>query len=133
MRIQRRYTKKPHGEINVTPLVDVMLVLLIIFMVTAPMISVNVPVDLPKTQGAASSEDKESIMISIDAKGQTFLKDAQMSFEQIIENLKQTDKIHEKRIFIRADKTLSYGNVMEIMGKLAGAGFSHVSLMGEGT
>ncbi len=129
MKISRRRFKS-HGEINITPLVDVMLVLLIIFMVTAPMISVNVPVDLPQTKGSTSKETKESIIISIDAQGKLFLKDQEMSMETILESLKGQEQAQE-RIYIRADKTLSYGAVMDIMGTLSEGGFSHVSLMGE--
>jgi biopolymer transport protein TolR len=119
---------KSHGEINITPLVDVMLVLLIIFMVTAPMISVNVPIDLPQTNGNTAQETKDSIILSIDSRGKLFLKDQEMLIDTVIDALK--GQINE-RIYIRADKTLSYGNVIDVMGDLSKAGFIQVSLVGE--
>lgn len=121
---------KPHAEINITPLVDVMLVLLIIFMVTAPMMTVGVPVDLPKTQGTASADTKDPIVISLDAQGKIFLQDNEISLVNLVTKLQEKHK-NDERIFIRGDKSLSYGIVMEIMGTLSNAGFSHVSLMGE--
>ncbi len=129
-RRQRRF--RPNSDINVTPLVDVMLVLLIIFMVTAPMLTVGVPVDLPKTQAAQMNDQVEPLVISIDAKGNVFLQETEMKVEEVAARLKAiTGNNADAKIYVRGDKKLAYGQVMEIMGAVAAAGFSRVSLIAE--
>ena len=123
-----RYTKM--AEINVTPFVDVMLVLLIVFMVTAPLLTVGVPVDLPKTRAAAINDTQEPLVVTIDAAGKVFLQETEMAVEKIIPRLREIMKANsELRIFIRGDEKLSYGAIMGVMGELSAAGFRKVSLL----
>lgn len=120
------------SSINVTPLVDVMLVLLIIFMVTAPMLTVGVQVDLPKTQAAQMNDQIEPLIISIDDKGQTFLQDTPMRLDSLINKLQLiTDHNKDAKIYVRGDQKLPYGKIMEVMGVVSAAGFSKVSLIAE--
>ena len=107
-----RYTKM--AEINVTPFVDVMLVLLIVFMVTAPLLTVGVPVDLPKTRAAAINDTQEPLVVTIDAAGKVFLQETEMAVEKIIPRLREIMKANsELRIFIRGDERLPYGTINE--------------------
>jgi len=123
-----RYTKM--AEINVTPFVDVMLVLLIVFMITAPLLTVGVPVNLPKTRAATINDTQEPLVISIDAAGKLFLQETETTLERLIARLSEIGKAkRELRIFIRGDETLPYGTVMGVMGKLSAAGFRKVSLL----
>lgn len=123
-----RYTKM--SEINVTPFVDVMLVLLIVFMVTAPLLTVGVPVDLPKTRAATINDTEEPLVISIDAESKIYLQEAQMTMDTLIPRLREIVRANvDLRIFIRGDETLPYGTVMGLMGELSAAGFSKVSLL----
>ncbi|GLK82172.1 protein TolR [Ancylobacter defluvii] len=120
------------SEINVTPMVDVMLVLLIIFMVAAPMLTVGVPLDLPQTQAQAVSQDREPLVVSIDNQGKVFLQDSQISVEELVPKLQAIAKAgYDERIFVRGDKTVDYGAVMKVMGRLSGAGFKRVALVSE--
>jgi biopolymer transport protein TolR len=129
---RRRRHFRPNSDINVTPLVDVMLVLLIIFMVTAPMLTVGVPVDLPKTQAAQMNDQIEPLIISIDAKGTVFLQETEMKLEEVVARLKAiTGNNPDAKIYVRGDKKLAYGQIMEIMGAVAAAGYSRVSLIAE--
>lgn len=129
---RRRGGGAAFSDINVTPLVDVMLVLLIVFMVTAPMLTVGVPVDLPKTQAAKLNDQVEPIVISVDAAGKSYLQEMELEGEALIARLKAiTDSNPEARIYVRGDKNLAYGRVMEIMGEVAASGFSKVSLIAE--
>ena len=123
-----RYTKM--AEINVTPFVDVMLVLLIVFMVTAPLLTVGVPVDLPKTRAATINDTQEPLVISINGEGKLFLQESETTLDNMIPRLREIMKANpDLRIFIRGDETLPYGTVMEVMGELSGAGFRKVSLL----
>lgn len=123
-----RYTKM--AEINVTPFVDVMLVLLIVFMVTAPLLTVGVPVDLPKTRAATINDTQEPLVVSIDASGTIFLQETAITLEKLIPRLSAiTGANPELRIFIRGDSSLAYGEVMTVMGQLSAAGFKKVSLL----
>ena len=123
-----RYTKM--AEINVTPFVDVMLVLLIVFMVTAPLLTVGVPVDLPKTRAATINDTQEPLVISINGEGKLFLQESETTLDNMIPRLREIMKANpELRIFIRGDETLPYGTVMELMGELSEAGFRKVSLL----
>ncbi len=132
---RRRRNFKPTSEINVTPLVDVMLVLLIVFMVTAPMLTVGVPVDLPKTQAAQMNDQVKPIVISIDINGKTYFQEEELPLEAILEKLETikaaSEGKSEMKIYVRGDKKLTYGQIMETMGSIAAAGFSHVSLIAE--
>ena len=129
---RRRRGSAAFADINVTPLVDVMLVLLIVFMVTAPMLTVGVPVDLPKTHAAKLNDQVEPIVISVDASGKSYLQETELEGEALIARLRAiTDSNPDARIYVRGDKNLAYGRVMEIMGEVAAAGFSKVSLIAE--
>jgi biopolymer transport protein TolR len=129
---RRRASASGFTEINVTPLVDVMLVLLIIFMVAAPMLTVGVPVDLPKTQAAKLNDQVEPIVVSVDASGKSFLQETELEGEALIGRLMAiTGSNPDARIFVRGDKSINYGRVMEIMGQIAAAGFNKVSLIAE--
>ena len=123
---------RPLAEINVTPLVDVMLVLLIIFMVTAPLMTSGVSVDLPKTTAAPLNNDSQPLTVSIRANGDIFLQDEQVPLEDVVGKLKAISKDNpDRRIFVRGDKDLPYGRIMEVMGIITQGGFSHVALLAE--
>ncbi|GBD56549.1 protein TolR [Gluconobacter wancherniae] len=124
--------KRPASEINVTPLVDVMLVLLIIFMVTAPMMTSGVNVDLPKTDASPVNADTKPITVSIKSDGSLFLGDDPVTSDQLVDQLKsqaQNDPNH--RIFVRADAHIDYGQVMQVMGQITSGGFTHVALLAQ--
>lgn len=120
------------SEINVTPFVDVMLVLLIVFMVTAPMLTVGVPVNLPNSDADSLPDDKEPLTLSINSLGEIFIQDTKIGFNELIPKLLAVSKNRtDTRIYVRGDKNINYGRVMEIMGKLSGSGFSKVALLSE--
>jgi len=126
---------RPMAEINVTPLVDVMLVLLIIFMVAAPLMTVGVPVDLPKTQASALNQENEPITITVNPEGRIFLQQTEVPIEGLVPQLQaiagsQTAGT-ERRIFVRGDRAITYGRVMEVMGTVSAGGFSRVALLAE--
>ncbi|MDX9689955.1 MAG: protein TolR [Proteobacteria bacterium] len=128
----RRGGYRPMAEINVTPLVDVMLVLLIVFMVTAPLLTVAVPIDLPKTQAQSLKQDKEPLVISIDAKGGVYLQETQSELDALVDKLRAiTGSNPEARIFVRGDQGVPYGRIMEVMGTISAAGYSKVALVAE--
>ena len=127
-----RSSKDPMSEINVTPFVDVMLVLLIIFMVTAPLLTVGVQVDLPESAADSLPDDQEPLTLSINSKGEVFIQEHQVSFEKIIPKiLAISNNRTDTRIYVRGDRTINYGRVLEVMGRLSGAGFSKVALISE--
>ena len=118
------------SEINVTPLVDVMLVLLVVFMITAPLLTVGVPVDLPETNASQMVGQDEPLVISVDAKGQVFLQETQIPLEKLVPRLKAiTANKRDTRIFVRGDRAIDYGRVMEVMGTVNLAGFARVALI----
>jgi biopolymer transport protein TolR len=120
------------SEINVTPFVDVMLVLLIVFMVSAPMLTVGVPVNLPNSDADSLPDDKEPLTLSINSLGEIFIQDTKIGFNELIPKLLAVSKNRtDTRIYVRGDKNINYGRVMEIMGKLSGSGFSKVALLSE--
>ncbi len=126
----RRY--RPLSEINVTPFVDVMLVLLIVFMVTAPLLTVGVPVDLPKTQAQSIADPDEPLVISVNAEGQIFLQDSEVELGQLVPRLHAiTESKPDTRIFVRGDKAIDYGRIMQVMGTVNVAGFKRVALIAE--
>jgi biopolymer transport protein TolR len=123
---------KPLSEINVTPFVDVMLVLLIVFMVAAPLLTVGVPVDLPKTNAASINEQVEPLTITVDGQGRIFIQESEVSPDQLVPRLLAIQKNKsDQRIFVRGDKGISYGKVMEVMGLVSSAGFDRVALIAE--
>lgn len=126
--------RRSHGfsEINVTPLVDVMLVLLVVFMISAPMLTVGVPLDLPKTKAAQLNDQVDPIVISIDPEGRSFLQETELSGDALIERLKVvTQSNPEAKIYVRGHTNLAYGRVMEVMGEISASGFTKVSLLAE--
>ena len=127
-----RSEREPISEINVTPFVDVMLVLLIIFMVTAPLLTVGVQVDLPESAADSLPDDQEPLTISVNSKGEIFIQEHQVSFNKIIPKLLAIAKNRtDTRIYVRGDKNINYGRILEVMGRLSGAGFSKVALISE--
>lgn len=128
----RRRSYRPMSDINVTPFVDVMLVLLVVFMVTAPLMTTAVPLDLPKTQAKTMSQDKEPLVVSLDQKGDVYLQENQTDLDSLVEKLKAvTGANPDARIFVRGDKSVSYGRLMEVMGTISAAGFNKVALVAE--
>ena len=126
---RRRKNRALMSDINVTPFVDVMLVLLIIFMVAAPLMSVGVPVDLPTTQADPIPQDNKPVIVSIDGEGRIFIGDAETSPTTLVEQLKTAAANPETRIYVRGDQTINYGKVMETMGLIKAAGFTKVALI----
>ena len=125
----RRRAYKPMSEINVTPMVDVMLVLLIIFMVAAPLLTVGVPVDLPKTAAATINDQDEPLVISID---KLFLQDTEIPLESLVPRLNAiTNNKPDTRVYVRGDRAIDYGRIMEVMGTVSSAGFTKVALIAE--
>ncbi len=128
---RRRYWR-PVSDINVTPFVDVMLVLLVVFMVTAPLMTVAVPIDLPKTQARTLNQDKEPLVVSIDSACKPYLQEKQLDGPDLITKLKAiTGANADARIFVRGDKSASYGCIMQVMGSISAAGFNKVALVAE--
>ena len=118
------------SEINVTPFVDVMLVLLIVFMVTAPLLTVGVPVDLPQTRAKQLGEDREPLAVSIDKGGKIFLQNSPIDEEALVPKLMAiSENGYNQRIFVRGDRDVDYGKVMEVMGLLNSAGFTRIGLV----
>ena len=128
----KRSDSEPMSEINVTPFVDVMLVLLIIFMVTAPLLTVGVQVDLPETSADTLPEESEPLTLTINSKGEVFIQEAKIEFDNLIRKiLAVSNNRTDTRIYVRGDKTINYGRVLEVMGKLSGSGFTKVALISE--
>src|SRR6202140_3429440 len=124
----------PMAEINVTPMVDVMLVLLIIFMVSAPLLTFGVPLDLPQTQAKSLEQDKTPLQLSVDIKGRVFINDSEVAMNELVPKLKAITDARggmAERIFMRADKKADYGTVARVMGQLSGAGFKRLALVTE--
>jgi biopolymer transport protein TolR len=132
---RRGRARKPvMAEINVTPMVDVMLVLLIIFMVSAPLLTVGVPLDLPQTQAKSLDQDKNPLTLSVNVKGQVYLNDTEIALDELVPKLKAITESRggvDERIFVRGDKKVDYGTVMKVMGRLSSAGFRRVALVTE--
>jgi biopolymer transport protein TolR len=132
---RRRHRRRAvMSEINVTPMVDVMLVLLIIFMVSAPLLTVGVPIDLPQSQAKSLEQDKAPLTISVNEKGQIYLQNSEIDAEQLIAKLQAVAQARggiDARIYVRGDKNVSYGSMMKVMGRLSAAGFHRVALVTE--
>jgi biopolymer transport protein TolR len=130
----RRQRYKPMSEINVTPMVDVMLVLLVIFMVAAPLLTVGVPVELPQTKAPAITEQKEPLVITVNAEGKLFLQNGAIEDDELVPRLQAITKSNPQAdIYVRGDRAIDYGRVMEVMGMVGAAGFTKVSLITEQT
>ena len=122
----------PMAEINVTPFVDVMLVLLIVFMVTAPLLTVGVPLELPETKGQQLQTSKEPLTISVQRDGKVYIQESEVTLDEIAPKLRAIAKSgYEEQIFVRGDKGIDYGTVMRVMGRIKSAGFTKVSLVTE--
>ncbi len=130
-----RRSYRPMADINVTPFIDVMLVLLIVFMVTAPLLSAGIPVDLPKTEAAAVSEkDDKPLEIAVNKRGDIYIGETKVTRAELLIKLASiTGDDKERRVFIKADQGLSYGKVMEILGSINKAGYKKVALITEPT
>jgi biopolymer transport protein TolR len=131
---RKHHRRKVMSEINVTPMVDVMLVLLIIFMVSAPLLTVGVPIDLPQSQAKSLDQDKEPLTISVNDKGQVFLQNAEIDGNDLVAKLQAVAQARggtEARVYVRGDKKVDYGTMMSVMGRLSGAGFHRVALVTE--
>jgi biopolymer transport protein TolR len=127
---RRRGSRAPMSEINVTPMVDVMLVLLIIFMVAAPMMTVGVPIDLPETQAKPLNAETQPITVSVNDKGQIYLQETEIPIEEVVPKLEAISKTgYEERIYVRADKASQYGTVMQVMARISAAGFKNLGLI----
>jgi TolR protein len=132
---RRRYGRRRQAamsEINVTPFVDVMLVLLIVFMVSAPLLTVGVPVELPESQASALTDPEEPVVVTVNAEGQIFVQETEVELDQIAALLRAvTENNPDIRIFVRGDRGLPYGEVMAVMGTINTAGFRRVALVTE--
>jgi biopolymer transport protein TolR len=129
---RRRHRRRPvMSEINVTPMVDVMLVLLIIFMVSAPLMTVGVPVNLPQSQAKSLDQDKEPLVLSINGQSQIFLQNSEVTIEELVPKLTAVSEARgglDTSVVFRGDKEIKYGTVMRVLGRLNRAGFRRVGL-----
>ncbi|MCX5496541.1 protein TolR [Kaistia dalseonensis] len=129
-RRRRRRSTHVMSEINVTPFVDVILVLLIIFMVSAPLLTAGVPINLPESQAKALSADKDPISITVDSAGKVFLQDTEITQDELIPKLKAIATTgYDERIFVRGDKSSNYGAIMGVMGAISNAGYRNIGLV----
>jgi biopolymer transport protein TolR len=132
---RRRGGKAVMSDINVTPMVDVMLVLLIIFMVSAPMLTVGVPIDMPKTKAKSLTQDNQPLTVSLNSQGQIFLQNSEIPVDQLVEKLKAVAAVRgggfEENIRVKGDKSIQYGTFMQVMGRLSEAGFTHIGLQSD--
>lgn len=127
---RRSGRRRPLAEINVTPFVDVMLVLLIVFMVTAPLLTAGVPVDLPKTKAQALGQDREPLSVTVKKDGRIYLQNTPVAEDQLVAKLTAISQNgYDQRVFVRGDTSVQYGRVMEVMGMLSTAGFTHIGLV----
>ena len=126
----KRRRALPIADINMTPFIDVMLVLLIIFMVTAPLLTVGVPIDLPKTAAKPMQDETQPITVSINQNGEIYLQDTKVTLDDLVQRLQAISKNGvDDRIFIRGDKDANYGMMMQVMGLVSGAGFKKIGLV----
>jgi biopolymer transport protein TolR len=130
----RRRRRAVMSDINVTPFVDVMLVLLIVFMVSAPLLTVGVPLDLPQSQAKSLDQDRQPLTVSVNVKGQVFLQDSEIKIDDLVAKLKAVTDARggaDERIYVRGDKKVDYGKMMQVMGRLSAAGYHRVALVTE--
>ena len=126
----RNIKSKPFSEINVTPFVDVMLVLLIIFMVTAPLLTVGVQVDLPESNADSLQSDNEPLELTISKDGNIYIQETEVNIKELIPKLVAiTENRLNTKIYVRGDEVINYGKVMRVLGELSGSGFSKVALI----
>jgi biopolymer transport protein TolR len=131
---RRRQRPEVMSQINVTPMVDVMLVLLIIFMVSAPLLTVGVPIDLPQSQAKSLDQDREPLTVSVNTKGEIFLQNSEIKVDELVPKLQAITQARggaDERIYVRGDRKVDYGAVMRVMGRLSAAGFRRVALVTE--
>ena len=127
---KRRPRARPMSEINVTPFVDVMLVLLIVFMVSAPLLTSGVPVDLPEAQAKPLALEKEPVTITVDPEGKIYIKEDEVNIDDLVPKLTAlTENNLEERIYVRGDRSANYGMIMRVMGTVNGGGFKHIGLV----
>jgi biopolymer transport protein TolR len=132
-RRRRGRRNAPMSEINVTPFVDVMLVLLIIFMVAAPLLQVGVPIELPQSKGQQLAAKKTPLILSVKPDGSVFIDDAQVPLGELGTKLKAMTKENlDEQVFVRGDKGVNYGAILKVMGEINGSGFHKISLVGQG-
>jgi biopolymer transport protein TolR len=122
---------RPMSEINMTPFIDVMLVLLIIFMVAAPLLTVGVPLDLPQTKAAALNIDKQPLTISVRSDGKVYLMETPISVQELIPKLEAMGKAKDERIFVRADRAANYGQYAEVLSAVSTAGYTRLAVVTE--
>ena len=131
----RRRRRPVMADINVTPFVDVMLVLLIVFMVSAPLLTVGVPLDLPQSQAKSLDQDREPLTVSVNVQGQVFLQNSEIKIDELVTKLKAIIDARgggaDERIYVRGDKKVDYGTMMRVMGRLSAAGYHRVALVTE--
>jgi biopolymer transport protein TolR len=130
----RRRRRPVMSEINVTPMVDVMLVLLIVFMVSAPLLTVGVPIDLPRSEAKSLDQDKEPLALTVNIEGKVFLQNTEIPIDEIVAKLKAVTEARggmDERIYVRGDRKVDYGTMMKVMGRLSAAGFRRVALVTE--
>ena len=131
---RRHHRRAVMSQINVTPMVDVMLVLLIIFMVSAPLLTVGVPIDLPQTQAKSLDQNREPLTLSVNLQGKVFLQNSEIPLEELVPKLQAVTAArggYDERIYVRGDRKVDYGTVMRVMGRLSSAGFRRVALVTE--
>jgi len=126
---RRRPRKRPLSEINVTPLVDVMLVLLIIFMISAPLLTVAVPVDLPDTEAGAVEAEQEPVVVSVDRQGEVFVGETRVGYDGLIAGVRQAGGQADRAVSVRADGAAPYSEVAKVMARLSSNGFSKLNLI----
>ena len=128
----RRFSRRQNSEINITPMVDVMLVLLIVFMVTAPLMTVGVPVDLPKTQSKEVKSDKVPLVITVQKSGALYIQEVRVNEKQLLARLRTLHNANpDLKVFVRGDSNVAYGEVLRIMGRISASGFTKVALITE--
>ena len=130
---KRRHVRhRPISDINMTPMVDVMLVLLIVFMIAAPLLTVGVPVDLPQAQSKPLQGDEEPLTITVNAEGKIFLQETPVQLEQLVPRLLAINENgYDQRIYVRGDQNVNYGTVMQVMAQMSEAGFTRIGLVNE--
>ena len=127
---KRRQRSQPMTQINVTPFVDVMLVLLIVFMITAPLMTVGVPIELPETEAGQVKGSKQPLVVSIDAKGRIFLQETEIKMDDIVAKLGAIAKAgFKERIYIQGDKHVVFGVISKVMGRISRAGFTRITVI----
>ncbi len=131
----RRRRRSVMSDINVTPFVDVMLVLLIVFMVSAPLLTVGVPLDLPQSQAKSLDQDREPLTISVNVQGQVYLQNSEVKLDDLVAKLKAITDARggglDERVYVRGDKKVDYGTMMRVMGRLSAAGYHRVAMVTE--